>query len=111
MSDPRNVAHAKKVSHEKKHQGTEVTLEGAPAARPGKKSAAASTKVASAASAPAADSTAVVVTAQTPEQATDLEGSLVVLTKLKELEFHSRAHLERLAELSMTVEANSSRRR
>ena len=33
-----------------------------------------------------------------------LEGSLVVLAKLKELEFHSRAHLERLAELALTVE-------
>ena len=33
-----------------------------------------------------------------------LEGSLVVLAKLKELEFHSRANLERLAELTLTVE-------
>ena len=33
-----------------------------------------------------------------------LEGSLVVLAKLKEMEFHSRATLERLAELTMTVE-------
>ena len=33
-----------------------------------------------------------------------LEGSLVVLAKLKELEFHSRANLERLAELALTVE-------
>ncbi|MEP6915074.1 MAG: hypothetical protein ABJC89_05485, partial [Acidobacteriota bacterium] len=33
-----------------------------------------------------------------------LEGSLIVLAKLKELEFHSRANLERLAELAMTVE-------
>ena len=33
-----------------------------------------------------------------------LEGSLVVLAKLKELEFHSRASLERLAELALTVE-------
>ena len=39
-----------------------------------------------------------------PRHPAALEGSLVVLTKLKELEFHSRAHLERLAELSMTVE-------
>ncbi|MDP2054368.1 MAG: hypothetical protein Q8L75_12085, partial [Acidobacteriota bacterium] len=33
-----------------------------------------------------------------------LEGSLVVLAQLKDLEFHSRAHLERLAELALTVE-------
>lgn len=33
-----------------------------------------------------------------------LERSLVVLAKLKELEFHSRANLERLAELTLTLE-------
>ena len=33
-----------------------------------------------------------------------LEGSLTVLAKLKEMEFYSRANLERLAELSLTVE-------
>ena len=30
--------------------------------------------------------------------------SLVVLSKLKELEFHSRANIEKLAELSLTIE-------
>ena len=112
MSDPRNVAHAKKVSQEKKHQGTEMPLQGTPAARPGKKSAAAPSKGRRAASAPPSDSAPVEAmttpeTAATPVasgQAATLEASLVVLTKLKELEFHSRAHLERLAELSMTVE-------
>ena len=79
MSDPRNVAHAKKVSQEKKHHGTPP--EG---------------------TAPA--ETAAAVIAPEPRHPAALEGSLVVLTKLKELEFHSRAHLERLAELSMTVE-------
>jgi hypothetical protein len=34
----------------------------------------------------------------------ELEGSRTVLAKLKELEFHSRAHIERLAELALTVE-------
>ncbi|MEP7308930.1 MAG: hypothetical protein ABJA98_25785 [Acidobacteriota bacterium] len=33
-----------------------------------------------------------------------LEGSLAVLAKLEELEFHSRASLERLAELALMVE-------
>ena len=33
-----------------------------------------------------------------------LEKSLVVLAKLKELEFHSRANIEKLAELSLTIE-------
>ena len=32
------------------------------------------------------------------------EGSLAVLAKLKDMEFHSRANLERLAELALTVE-------
>jgi hypothetical protein len=42
-------------------------------------------------------------TAAAPPSAA-LEASLVVLTKLKELEFHSRTSLERLAELALTVE-------
>jgi hypothetical protein len=33
-----------------------------------------------------------------------LEKSLVVLSKLKELEFHSRGNIEKLAELSLTIE-------
>ena len=37
MSDPRNVAHAKKVTLEKKHHGTEARPEDALAAQPGKK--------------------------------------------------------------------------
>ena len=40
----------------------------------------------------------------TPKPPATLESSLVVLAKLKELEFHSRANLERLAELTLTVE-------
>ena len=82
MSDPRNAAHDKKVAQEKKHHSSQVTLEDAPAVQPG------SSAEASATSKPPAA----------------LEGSLVVLAKLKELEFHSRAHLERLAELTLTVE-------
>jgi hypothetical protein len=78
MSDPRNAAHDKKVSQEKKHS-TAVMLEDAPL--------------------PSAEASPV---AKPPSAA--LEGSLIVLGKLKELEFHSRAHLERLAELTMTVE-------
>ena len=84
MSDPRNAAHDKKVTQEKRHHSTEVALEDAPAVQPGKSAAPSASP---AARPPAA-----------------LEGSLVVLAKLKELEFHSRAHLERLAELTLTVE-------
>jgi hypothetical protein len=82
MSDPRNAAHAKKVTQEKKHQATAVALKDAASAQPGD-------------AAGAAPGTA-------PPAA--LDGSLVVLAKLKELEFHSRANLERLAELTMTVD-------
>jgi hypothetical protein len=110
MSDPRNVAHAKKVSQEKKHQGTEPGPGDGPADQPGKKSPGARKKGPPAGSEVLSDpitaagpgEPAAVVPA--PAQAAALEGSLVVLTKLKELEFHSRAHLERLAELTMTVE-------
>jgi len=44
MSDPRNVAHAKKVTQEKKHQGTEARPDDTPAAQPGKKAAVAKKK-------------------------------------------------------------------
>lgn len=84
MSDPRNAAHDKKVNQEKKHHSSQVTLEDPPAAQPGKSAE--------------ADASS------TPKASAALEGSLVVLAKLKELEFHSRAHLERLAELTLTVE-------
>ena len=39
-----------------------------------------------------------------PPESTQLEKSLAVLSKLKELEFHSRANIEKLAELSLTIE-------
>jgi hypothetical protein len=86
MSDPRNAAHDKKVTQEKKHQGSSAT---AIADR--------RDTVPGTTAEPSESSTA-----QAPSPA--LEGSLVVLSKLKELEFHSRAHLERLAELALTVD-------
>ena len=52
----------------------------------------------------AAGKSAVPSESPTPKPPAALEGSLVVLAKLKELEFHSRANLERLAELTLTVE-------
>jgi len=42
-------------------------------------------------------------TEQKPDAA-KLEKSLAVLANLKELEFHSRANIEKLAELSLTIE-------
>jgi len=96
MGDPRNVAHAKKVSQEKHHKekhapAPSLTEKGVP---PEKKSA---TVVES------ADKSEVAKPAQ-PVEPTQLEKSLVVLSKLKELEFHSRANIEKLAELSLTIE-------
>jgi hypothetical protein len=88
MGDPRNVAHAKKVTQEKHHKAK---------AQPVKKSR------------PAPEERAPVQTAEVakPEQKPDaakLEKSLAVLAKLKELEFHSRGNIEKLAEVSLTIE-------
>src|SRR6266436_4225524 len=77
MGDPRNVAHAKKVSQEKHHKGKHAPKAG---------------------SAPSQRAKNVQI------ETTQLEKSLVVLSKLKELEFHSRANIEKLAELSLTIE-------
>jgi hypothetical protein len=109
MSDPRNIAHAKKVTQEKKHQGRQASPVDAPAVQPGKKPAAAQKKsdLAGAAAVPdltTAGESAVPSEHPTPKPPAILESSLVVLAKLKELEFHSRANLERLAELALTVE-------
>ncbi len=106
MSDPRNVAHAKKVTQEKKHQGTEASPEDTPAVQPGKKPAAAKKKrgPAGVPDDTAAGESAVATDNPTPRAPAALEGSLGVLAKLKEMEFYSRANLERLAELVLTVE-------
>ncbi len=74
MSDPRNDAHDKKVAKGKN------TPE------------------------PAQVDTAEVSEVVTAQPSATHQGSLEVLAKLKELEFHSRAAIERLAELAMTVE-------
>ena len=96
MSDPRNVAHNKKVKQEKSHQGN------APGAGTRKKRA------------PKDQGTAATgdgsKPASAPEQAPveqapgDYEKSQTVLSKLKEMEFHSRANIEALAGLILTIE-------
>jgi hypothetical protein len=81
MSDPRNVAHDKKVTQEKQHKHTDA----APAAKapsPGEK-----------AEAPGVE--------QGPSEH---EKSVAVLSKLKEMEFHSRGNIETLAQLTLTIE-------
>lgn len=80
MSDPRNVAHDKKVKQEKAHEKPESDSGEKPAA-----------------TAPAA--------AETEEHVPgDHEKSVAVLSKLKEMEFHSRANIETLAGLTFTIE-------
>jgi hypothetical protein len=99
MGDPRNVAHAKKVSQEKHHKEKHAPKAGpAPAQRA--KTVRAETKAATERTAPTAEAPK----PTQPGEPTQLEKSLVVLSKLKELEFHSRANIEKLAELSLTIE-------
>ena len=92
MGDPRNAAHAKKVSQEKHHKDKSSAKGGAPSE-----------------SQTAAEKSAPPKTGETAKMdqqrgAAQLERSLAVLSKLKELEFHSRANIEKLAELSLIIE-------
>ena len=100
MGDPRNVAHAKKVTQEKHHKDKRAPKAGS-AAPPRKKDVPTDKKPASVAESPAKSDGA--KPAQ-PVEPTQLEKSQAVLSKLKELEFHSRANIEKLAELSLTIE-------
>ena len=99
MSDPRNVAHNKKVKQEKTHQ---ANAPGA-GARPKKKKRGPQPE-----SEPGTENANKQTSA--PESAVverspgDYERSQAVLSKLKEMEFHSRANIETLALLSLTVE-------
>ena len=101
MSDPRNVAHQKKVTQEKHHQ------KAGPAAksRAEKKSpeTGQNQSAGTASTASGAENGKEV-------QAADLEKSLAVLAKLKDLEFHSRANIETLAQLSLTIEEELKQR-
>ena len=99
MSDPRNVAHDKKVKQEKAHEKPESDSGGKEGKSKRKKAAATANGNAPDAGAPV--SADVVPVEQVPG---DLEKSMAVLSKLKEMEFHSRANIETLAGLSLTVE-------
>jgi hypothetical protein len=102
MSDPRNVAHKKKVTQEKHHK------EAKPAAKSakGKKSPDAPQNQSTEA-APISTDTGGTKGEQHPG---DFEKSLAVLSKLKDMEFHSRANIETLAQLSLTVEEELKQR-
>jgi IS30 family transposase len=106
MSDPRNVAHKKKVTQEKHHQEAKA---GSQAARKSRKK---ETKSRDGGANQAAATTSPATPADTKEklQPGDLEKSLVVLAKLKDFEFHSRANIEALAQLSLTIEEELKQR-
>src|SRR6266480_4253910 len=103
MGDPRNIAHAKKVVQEKHHKHKDVAKDGAAAPQRGNKAQLTKQKRAGAEESPAPKTAEAARPAQPPDP-TQLEKSLVVLSKLKELEFHSRGNIEKLAELSLTIE-------
>jgi hypothetical protein len=84
MSDPRNVAHNKKVKQEKQHKHPEA-----------------------AAKAPRGEKEKEPSPEETPgvEQGpSEHERSVAILSKLKEMEFHSRGNIETLAQLTLTIE-------
>ncbi|MEO7723565.1 MAG: hypothetical protein ABIU29_02585 [Chthoniobacterales bacterium] len=84
MSDPRNVAHDKKVKQVKNDESPVDAKKAA--AQPNEKAG-------KAPDAPAAS-----------QGSPDLDQSVAVLSKLKEMEFHSRANIETLAELTLTID-------
>ena len=106
MGDPRDVAHAKKVAQEKHHKHKHTQKAGAPQAD--KKAQVEKMKSAGTeqAGAPKPEAER---PAQPPDSA-QLEKSLAVLSKLKDLEFHSRSNIEKLAELSLTIEEELKQR-
>jgi hypothetical protein len=97
MSDPRNAAHDKKVTQEKQHH-PESGVGAKPKKGRGKKAAAPD------------QNDAVANTAEPSEPPKvehvpgDLEKSVAVLSKLKDMEFHSRANIETLAGLILTID-------
>lgn len=85
MSDPRNVAHDKKVKQEKEHQPEKAGTDSKPRKRQ-------------------AEAKESEVAETTPAPPADLAKSQAVLSKLKEMEFHSRANIETLAGLTLEIE-------
>jgi len=100
MSDPRNVAHAKKVTQEKHHH----QAKGKPGKEKGSRGAVQNHPVETAPAPTNAEA------AKAEPKPGDLEKSQAVLSKLKDLEFHSRANIETLAELSLTIEEELKQR-
>ena len=81
MSDPRNVAHDKKVTQQKQHHDEKVAGAGQRESQ-----------------------TEAAETPNAEHAPGELEKSVAVLSKLKEMEFHSRANIETLAGLTLTID-------
>ena len=96
MSDPRNVAHDKKVKQEQAHHETASHAGTNPKKKRGKKS--------NDADATAAETSPPVEAAKVEAAPAESEKSQTVLSQLKEMEFHSRANIETLAALTLTIE-------
>jgi hypothetical protein len=103
MGDPRNIAHAKKVVQEKHHKAKDVSKGAAAARQPARKAPVEEKNEVVPEETSAPKSAEGEKPAQAPDS-TQLEKSLAVLSTLKDLEFHSRANIEKLAELSLTIE-------
>ena len=93
MSDPRNVAHDKKVKQEKTHQAP--TADDAKPQRR-RKGASASDENGTAPATPPP--------VAVEHEPGELEKSAAVLSKLKEMEHYSRANIETLAGLTLTID-------
>jgi hypothetical protein len=102
MGDPRNIAHAKKVVQEKHHKHMDVSKADAAASRQKKKAQIEKKKDIVPGESTASKSEP--AKSAQPADVAHLEKSLAVLSNLKDLEFHSRANIEKLAELSLTIE-------
>jgi len=102
MSDPRNAAHKKKVKQEKHPQGATTRAK----SEKGKKTSDAPQNPPAAVAPPPTSAEG----GKGEQHPGDLEKSLAVLSKLKDLEFHSRANIEALAQLSLTVEEELKQR-
>jgi hypothetical protein len=96
MSDPRNVAHAKKVVQQKHQQETKSRK-----SKKGKSSVVAAVN---------GQLTTIATTQPPPPEPKqehvpgEHEKSVAVLSKLKDMEFHSKANIETLAQLTLTIE-------
>src|SRR5207244_10895256 len=100
QSEHRSVAHAKKVPPETPHHQATTKPEN-------RRTSPDAVKNQPVEAAPAPANAEAVKAEQKPG---DLEKSLAVLSKLKDLEFHSRANIETLAELSLTIEEELKQR-